>query len=70
MRTVNSYDSKRNGQVVLPPGSTVRQRWELAASHCWYDLTVTDARGGGWLRRFAGHHETGRPGYSDPATRS
>ena len=32
----------------------------------WYDLTVS-VPGTSWLRVFAGHLESGRPSYSDPA---
>jgi len=46
-------------------GATHTRTVDLAASHRWYDLTV---RGGdGYLRRFAGHVETGAPGVTDPA---
>ncbi|WP_255948340.1 phosphocholine-specific phospholipase C [Streptomyces odontomachi] len=33
----------------------------------WYDLTVTSADGGGFVRRLAGHVETGRISTTDPA---
>jgi phospholipase C len=58
------------GQVTavrVAPGATVRRRFSLAASGRWYDLTVTSDTDGGFLRRFAGHVENGRPGVSDPA---
>ncbi|QCP48007.1 phospholipase C, phosphocholine-specific [Trinickia violacea] len=45
----------------------VEARWELRSSHHWYDLTISDGTGGTFLRRLAGHIETGRPSFSDPA---
>ncbi|MFG3102416.1 phosphocholine-specific phospholipase C [Streptomyces sp. NPDC048182] len=49
------------------PGATVQYTVDLAASARWYDLSVTSAADPGFLRRFAGHVETGLPGVSDPA---
>jgi phospholipase C len=34
----------------------------------WYDVAVVSDQDPKFLRRFAGHVETGRPGTSDPAT--
>jgi phospholipase C len=41
--------------------------WSLEATHGWYDFTVRSAADPTWLRRFAGRHETGVHGISDPA---
>jgi phospholipase C len=49
------------------PGATVRHTVDLTASHRWYDLSVTSDADAGYLRRFAGHVDNGRPGVSDPA---
>jgi hypothetical protein len=46
---------------------TASERWDLANSGHWYDLTVTIADRPGWQRRLAGHVETGAPSISDPA---
>ncbi len=48
----------------LAPGMTVEDTWSIAASDHWYDLEA-QAGGAGW--RFAGHCETGRASWSDPA---
>jgi phospholipase C len=48
----------------LAAGAALTDRWDLAPSHHWYDLTVA-AGGDEW--RFAGHVETGKPSFSDPA---
>ena len=41
--------------------------WNLAVTHGWYDFTVRRAADPTWLRRFAGRHETGADGFTDPA---
>jgi phospholipase C len=48
-------------------GATVRHTVDLRASRRWYDVSVTSEADPGYLRRFAGHVENGRPGVSDPA---
>ena len=48
----------------LAPGMTVEDPWPIAASDHWYDL---EAHAGGAVWRFAGHRETGRASWSDPA---
>ncbi|MEU6576586.1 phosphocholine-specific phospholipase C [Streptomyces sp. NPDC046805] len=53
--------------VAVRSGATVRKTVDLAASSRWYDLTVTSDADPGFVRRFAGHVENGRPGVSDPA---
>jgi phospholipase C len=52
---------------VLGPNETYRERWDLTSDHHWYDLTVT-ACGFAW--RVAGHVETGKPSFSDPAAKA
>ncbi|PBC59939.1 phospholipase C, phosphocholine-specific [Streptomyces sp. Tue6028] len=49
------------------PGATVKHTVDLRSSKRWYDLTVVSDADAGFLRRFAGHVENGRPGVSDPA---
>ncbi|MGW2783737.1 phosphocholine-specific phospholipase C [Streptomyces populi] len=48
-------------------GATVKHTVDLRASARWYDLSVVCDGLAGFLRRFAGHVENGRPGVSDPA---
>lgn len=48
-------------------GATVKKSFDLRASKRWYDLSVTSDTDGTFLRRFAGHVETGEAGVSDPA---
>jgi phospholipase C len=51
----------------VQPGTTVTQRLDLRSTAHWYDVTARSAEDTGFLRRFAGHVETGLPGVSDPA---
>jgi phospholipase C len=50
----------------LAPGAAMDDRWQLSASGGWFDLSITSPDQPDYLRRFAGHVETGRPGTSDP----
>ncbi|MFI2209383.1 phosphocholine-specific phospholipase C [Streptomyces sp. NPDC020141] len=54
----------------IEPGATVRHTVDLAHSGHWYDLSVVSDDDSAFLRRFAGHVETGGPGTSDPALRT
>jgi phospholipase C len=54
--------------VTVRAGATVRHTADLTQSRRWYDLTVTSEADQGFVRRFAGHVENGRAGFSDPAT--
>ncbi|WP_406457089.1 phospholipase C, phosphocholine-specific [Streptomyces sp. NBC_00876] len=47
-------------------GATVKHTLDLRSSKRWYDVTVTSDADAGFLRRFAGHVETGESGSSDP----
>ncbi|HWY24054.1 MAG TPA: alkaline phosphatase family protein, partial [Nevskia sp.] len=56
------------GQVhLLQPGATIKDYRSLRESFGWYELRVTADIADGFLRRFAGHVETGRASVSDPA---
>jgi len=47
-------------------GATVAYTVDLSACRNWYDVTVTSSVTGDFVRRLAGHVETGAPGLSDP----
>ncbi|MEU9089652.1 phosphocholine-specific phospholipase C [Streptomyces sp. NPDC048428] len=47
-------------------GATVKHALDLRGSKSWYDVTVVSDADATFLRRFAGHVETGRAGSSDP----
>ncbi|WP_435970276.1 phosphocholine-specific phospholipase C [Streptomyces sp. Qhu_M48] len=53
--------------VQVPKGGTVTHTVALTSSARWYDVTVTTPSAPDFLRRLAGHVETGAPGVSDPA---
>ncbi|CAB3749881.1 phosphocholine-specific phospholipase C [Paraburkholderia humisilvae] len=53
--------------VIVPQNETVEEKFVLASSHHWYDLTVTDNDDPAFQRRLAGHVETGKPSITDPA---
>ncbi|CAN0619411.1 Non-hemolytic phospholipase C [Burkholderia multivorans] len=66
LTVTNAYRSGDPRVYDLQPGQQLDDAWELRGSHGWYDLCVTDGTPDGFLRRFAGHVETGRPSASDP----
>lgn len=63
----NSYGDAEIRRYKLEPGATSEDRWPLASSSGWFDLSIAHAEDHVFLRRFAGHVETGQPGTSDPA---
>ncbi|WP_433887975.1 phosphocholine-specific phospholipase C [Streptomyces sp. CA-111067] len=62
----DSYDGGRQ-TFVLRPGRRETHTVDTRHGRQWYDLTVVGDHDRQFLRRFAGHVETGRPGVSDPA---
>ncbi|WP_433188307.1 phosphocholine-specific phospholipase C [Actinoallomurus sp. CA-150999] len=63
-------DAYRNGRTAtyrVQPGARVVHVAAAGRSHGWYDLSVVSDHDGTFLRRLAGHVETGRPSTSDPA---
>ncbi|MFB0630620.1 phosphocholine-specific phospholipase C [Streptomyces sp. AB3(2024)] len=52
------------------PGATVSTTVDLRTTGRWYDVTVVSDADATFLRRFAGHVETGAPGVSDPALKT
>jgi len=51
----------------LAPGAVVEDAWVIKGARHWYDLAATSDHDPHFLRRLAGHMETGRPSISDPA---
>jgi len=71
--TVNpsdDYTHQPSRRHVVLPGSRVESLWEILSSDHWYDMTVTSDHDTRFLRRLAGHRETGRPSRTDPALSS
>jgi phospholipase C len=62
----NHYTSAAPRSYTLAPGKELDVMWPLSASAHWYDISVTSDRDTGFLRRLAGHMETGRASVSDP----
>ncbi len=56
-------------EIVVASGEEQQHEYHLDSSFGWYDLSITSGEAR-YLRRFAGHVETGRPSTSDPATYS
>lgn len=65
LTVTNTYDGTAE-TVRVTPGRPVVRSVDLRRSRRWYDLRVTDEADEGFLRRLAGHVETGQPGVSDP----
>jgi phospholipase C len=49
------------------PGESVGKYWSLGGTSGWYDLTLAVEGDSGFARQLAGHVETGRDSFSDPA---
>ncbi|HKR40285.1 MAG TPA: phospholipase C, phosphocholine-specific [Paraburkholderia sp.] len=64
---VNAYDPGTKIQRTVPGGDTEQLYLDLRNAHGWYDLTITVDSDATFVRRVAGHVETGHPSYSDPA---
>lgn len=62
----NSYGDDAIRRYELGPSVTREDRWSLASSSGWFDLSIEGREHGSMFRRFAGHVETGRPSTSDP----
>ncbi|WP_033294064.1 phosphocholine-specific phospholipase C [Amycolatopsis jejuensis] len=64
----NAYDNGRRSTRFLWPGARQTATFGSWSSHNWYDVTITSDHDPKFVRRLAGHVETGRPSTSDPAT--
>lgn len=53
--------------VTLAPHSTQKLKLDLQKSHHWYDFAVKILGNGDFERRYAGHVETGKESFTDPA---
>jgi phospholipase C len=65
--TANAYAAGERRTRALAPGAEMVERWPIARDGHWYDISVTVAEDAQFLRRLAGHIETGRHSRSDPA---
>lgn len=63
----NRYSNAPARSYVLAAGTSIDDAWAIASSGHWYDLAITSSADTGYLRRIAGHMETGLASVSDPA---
>ncbi|MEV6673918.1 phosphocholine-specific phospholipase C [Streptomyces sp. NPDC051162] len=66
LTVTNAYGGHRE-TVRVRAGKSVVRELDLRHSKRWYDLSVVSDTDSAFLRRFAGHVETGEAGVSDPA---
>jgi len=62
----SSYGSKPITKTIAPGTERDATVLSLSKQHGWYDLRVRVAGAEGFLKRYAGHVETGQPSYTDP----
>ncbi|NID14160.1 phosphocholine-specific phospholipase C [Luteibacter yeojuensis] len=65
-RIANAYGDEPVRHIDIPAHGGEEVLVDLAGSAGWYDVTVTTPDAPRYLRRFAGHHEDGKPSTSDP----
>jgi phospholipase C len=65
--TANAYRNGPARTVTVVARTQTKLNLPIGHSACWYDFSVTVNGLTGFLRRFAGRMETGRPSVSDPA---
>ncbi|WP_235191628.1 phospholipase domain-containing protein [Pseudomonas aeruginosa] len=62
-----AYTQEGSRRYELEPNQAISEVWLLRSSQGWYDLSVTASNTeANYLRRLAGHVETGKPSRSDP----
>ncbi|MER5640590.1 phospholipase C, phosphocholine-specific [Kitasatospora sp. NPDC002227] len=52
--------------LTAKPGATLTYTVDLSTCRHWYDVTITSSATADFVRRLAGHVETGAPGLTDP----
>jgi phospholipase C len=62
----NDYLHEPPRRFWLQAGKRIESHWDIGGCDHWYDLTATCDTDELFLRRFAGHRETGRASVSDP----
>jgi phospholipase C len=68
LTVTNAYGPQRPTTHVLRPGARISDTVNCGNSNNWYDISVTSEHDAHFLRRLAGHVETGRASTNDPAT--
>ncbi|MGF1428955.1 phosphocholine-specific phospholipase C [Kitasatospora sp. LaBMicrA B282] len=67
LTVTDAYGNDHPARHQLRPGASLTHTAHPKHSNGWYDLSVTSDQDPGYLRRLAGHVETGRASTSDPA---
>jgi len=67
LTVTDAYGNTRPQSFRLRPGTSTTHSIDLRHAHGWYDLSVVSDHDSDYLRRIAGHTETGKPSISDPA---
>ncbi len=63
----NRYSAEPPRTHTLAAGATLDDAWSILGSGHWYDLAINSDSDAGFLRRLAGHVESGQASVSDPA---
>ncbi len=66
LTVTDAHDTRHPVTHVLRPGARIVDCVQTRKNGNWYDLAVTSDRDPKYVRRLAGHVETGRPSTSDP----
>ncbi|HJQ47227.1 MAG TPA: phospholipase C, phosphocholine-specific [Amycolatopsis sp.] len=69
LTVANAYGNAQPATYVVAPGARVTASVSTQDSNDWYDISITSDQDETFLRRLAGHVETGLPSTSDPGPR-
>jgi phospholipase C len=67
VNVLDAYSGNKVSKLLLPHEPMFEAGWPLHESFGWYDLVVTVSQDATFESRLAGHVETGRDSFSDPA---
>jgi len=67
LTVTDGYHKPPAQTYLVGPRAKVAAEVRLDATNNWYDASVVSEQDAAFLRRLAGHVETGRPSTSDPA---
>jgi phospholipase C len=67
LTVTDAYHKQPARTYLVRPNADVTATVGIDATNNWYDVSVVSAQDGAFLRRLAGHVETGHPSTSDPA---
>jgi phospholipase C len=67
LTVTDAYHKQPARTYLVRPNADVTATVGIDATNNWYDVSAVSAQDGAFLRRLAGHVETGHPSTSDPA---